>query len=159
MAPLRRPPSTGRPPIPKQPDSKQKSNRTPAAKVKVEAPTDAATLYLEQWTETGSGGTQTQIPKRVAEDFFGHRPGFVTWLTLHTPTGSTEVRLSGFDNVTYRITLGFTRTTARPAVLRFERVDTDEYAVEARSEGERGYVTWRRRCTEGRAGVKQYGFA
>lgn len=158
VSPVRNPPPVGRPPLPGAPKNKRKSSRKGASRTRIEAPTEAVTLYLEQWKETGGGGTQTQIPKRVAEDYFGHRPGVVTWLTLHTPTGANQVRLSGFDNVTYRITLGFTGSKVRPAVLRFKRIGEDEYEVDARSKGERGYQSWKRYCTQGRSGAKQYGF-
>lgn len=148
------PPSAGRPPerpSPQGPGTVETTDTTPAGGPDV--------LYMEIFERETGGGTQIQFPKRVISEFFGSPGASITWLMLKTPDGVETVRIQKFLNSTYRIPLRFLAEVARPAVVRVERVGDDEYDVEAKSHGTRGYTSWHRRCTDQtRAGSRKYGF-
>lgn len=118
----------------------------------------AAELYLELWEETGAGGTQVQVPREAFSVYFGAAPGEILWVQLRTPSGRETRRLQQFANHTFRLSLGFTSSVGRPAVLRFRRLDNDSYRVEVRERSHSGYRRWLTKCSDRRrSGAKGYG--
>jgi HKD family nuclease len=119
-------------------------------------------LYMQVWGETG-GGTQVQFPKLAITQFFRAAPGKMTYVRLHTPTGLETHRIQMFKNSTFRIPLKFVApydaSRTKPIVLQVRRLTGEnEYRVNVRSRGDRGFADWSRLCTErtGR-GSKPYG--
>jgi hypothetical protein len=84
---------------------------------------------------------------------FGADVTAVTWITLRIPGGGIErIRLQGFPNATFRISLPFVGPSSsgagRRAVLRFDRLGPDEYSCAMVRRGEAGYAAWLKACTE-----------
>lgn len=164
ITPLTRPPQLPRPPLvgPSHRRSASRS-RSAAPTASQRQPITAGTgplpaLYLTVGRETG-GGTQLQIPKPVYEDYFGVTPGTYAYAHFYTPAGTIVRQLSAFaTSGTYRVRLPFLADVPRPAVARFMRTAQDEYQVDARAQGKRGYASWLRKCVEqSRSGAKRYG--
>jgi len=153
------PPAPGRPPDVGGTDARRSSDPSGIISTTAVAPIGPGALFMELWDETG-GGSQVQLPKRVFSDFFGGAAGAVTYVTLHTPTGTERVRLQAFANRTWRVNLGFVArypTPMRRAVLKFVRGSADEYKVTIRLQKADGYDRWLLKCSEGRPGSKRFG--
>jgi hypothetical protein len=148
-------PNPGRPPSPAS--STVGKTRTPRrarqpVRTSAQAPSTNDLLFVELWDETRNG-TQVQLPRRVFSEYFGAAVDAVAWITVHDARKNTHaIRLQGFPNSTFRISLPFVGVSSsgagRRAVLRFERIAQDEYRVGMRRKGESGYPKWLAACTE-----------
>ena len=106
------------------------------------------------WDETRDG-TQVQLPKQVFTEYFGAALDTVTWIQLHAPDGEQHrIRLQGFPNATFRISLPFVgqaqRGDGRRAVLRFDRIDQDKYICAVAQRGDDRYSSWLSECDQQR---------
>jgi hypothetical protein len=153
-------PNPGRPPSPAAYSSKGKQRKTGATTPSPRGPvrttaTAAATrdvLFVELWDETRDG-TQVQLPRRMFTEYFGADPTAVTWIIVRPTNGGMErIRLQGFSNSTFRISLPFVGHSApgagRRAVLRFERLAQDDYSCSMLRRGQADYAQWLKACTE-----------
>ncbi|MCU4181779.1 phospholipase D-like domain-containing protein [Bosea sp. BH3] len=89
-------------------------------------------LYLEIFeTETGgtggSQGYQVQLPAATLPAYFGLGPYEDKLATFHFGGEDIKAHFTHFYNNTHRVRLRPILDVARPAVLRFERIATDEY--------------------------------
>jgi HKD family nuclease len=148
-------PNPGRPPSPasgRRPSGRG-SRRHPPVSTAATTPTRREELYVELWDETRDG-TQVQLPRRVFTDFFGAAVDAVTWIAVRRPGESSDlrIRLQGFPNSTFRISLPFVGHSApgagRRAVLRFVRLGQDQYSCDVAHLGDRRYDEWLALCTE-----------
>ncbi|WP_420452365.1 hypothetical protein [Ilumatobacter sp.] len=153
-------PNPGRPPSLDGNRGRQQARRGKKPKSRIVKPSGSAsrtleTLFVEMWDETRDG-TQVQLPKKVFTQYFGAAADAVTWIRLHAPGGRQySIRLQGFPNATFRISLPFVGQAqsgdGRRAVLRFDRIEQDEYICAVAEQGDSAYEAWLAACTQQRS--------
>ena len=161
-------PNPGRPPSldggnrGRQQTRRGKKPKSPIVKPSGSASRTLETLFVEMWDETRDG-TQVQLPKKVFTQYFGAAADAVTWIRLHAPGGRQySIRLQGFPNATFRISLPFVGQAqsgdGRRAVLRFDRIEQDAYICAVTEQGGPKYAAWLAACTEQRSSIsKRFG--
>lgn len=89
------------------------------------------TLLLEILKETGAGGTQVQIPRKVIDDYF--TVPVTGRQTIELKFKGKEIRpavICHFDNNTHRISFPELAGVERPLLMRFGKLEENVYAVE-----------------------------
>lgn len=118
-------------------------------------------LYLQILRETGTAGTQIQIPIRVLREFFEiHSFDQSASIVLQFEGAEErEVNITHFDNYTHRISLAEVGTVERPAMLILERSTEEQRYRCSIIEGDTEvYEEALEKCTEQtRVGAKRWG--
>jgi HKD family nuclease len=86
-------------------------------------------LEYETGGQNGAPGYQVQLPTATLGAFFGVGQSQSRQVRFDFPGESVTVGLTHFDNATHRVRLRPIRDIPRPAVLRFERIEPNRYAV------------------------------
>lgn len=93
-------------------------------------------LKYETGGANGAPGYQVQLPTATLGAFFGVGESHSREVRFDFPRESVTVNLSHFENKTHRVRLRPIRDIPRPAVLRFERIGSDRYAVRILSQSD-----------------------
>ena len=142
--------------------------RQPTKKSKILAKLDTLTvqpqiLHLQILTyETGAQspggiGYQIQLPVATLGTFFGVGAQQQRQVTFRFPKEVIEVRLTHFENNTHRVRLRPLRDVARPAIVKFRRIEEDEYRCTIVPKN-RYFKTLAEKCKEQtRKGARRWG--
>lgn len=105
-------------------------------------------LAYETGAQTrGSVGYQIQLPVATLGAFFGIGAQQEKHVTFRFPNETVTVRLTHFENNTHRVRLRPLRDVPRPAVVRFRRLEHDEYECTI-VQKERYATVLAEKCTE-----------
>ena len=106
--------------------------------------------------ETGTGGTQVQIPVDVVGQFFGNDGVHPAQLQLLYLGRLYTTNITHHGNNTHRISMGFLAGVRRPSLLQLERVAQSVYEVKVFSSSSRQYSQVLRNGTVARRGANPY---
>ena len=117
------------------------------------------TLFMQVLRETGSDGTQVQVPVDALEEYFGIDKDRTIPITIRINTYDFQANITHFPNNTHRIQMSFLAGTKRPLLLQLKRVpgNRDVYEGSIVLQTDPAYRRLLRKCNrQTRTGSKKY---